>query len=146
MFCMCTCSYVCTGAWASAVALPVHACEARLNAGRPPQSLSALFAETGSLADPGAHRFSLAGRSILLSLTPQGWNFRHTKLCVVFTCGRWGLNSGPHACTECSLPTEPSPPPLKMNLQVLSSHLASISNINISGNLWLHILTVCYCL
>lgn len=41
---------------------------------------------------------------ICLSLPSQGWDYQRTQLCLE-------SNSGPHACTTGTLPTEPSPQP-----------------------------------
>jgi hypothetical protein len=44
---------------------------------------------------------------IFLSPLLQHWDHRHVPLCLLFV----GLNAGPHACSESTLATEPSPGP-----------------------------------
>lgn len=50
------------------------------------------------LSQFGAHKLSWAGQKapgILLSLSPQHWDYRHTKPHLVFFCDFWHSNSGP---------------------------------------------------
>lgn len=61
---------------------------------------------------------SQAAPGISLSLTHQGWYYRHEppQQAFFFLCGFWGLNLGPQVRVKSILPTEPSSQPSNVSL------------------------------